>query len=331
MKIAVLAITNGGCELGKKVASGLAGADFYPCRGKLRETLLKSWREYDGLICIMATGIVVRTLARELVDKRVDPAVLVCDERGQFVISLLSGHLGGGNELACRVADLCGGQAVITTSSDVQGKTALDIWVRDCGLWVADKNCFTTVMGRLVNEGQVAIYSDYRLQSLPPDLYLVQGKDEADLLISCRIEGGNFCYLHPPTLVAGIGCNRNTRASEIEDALQEACRVNKLAFGSVAALASIDIKNDEVGLLEVAAAHGWEISFYSKDELNSVAGVSESALVKRVTGAKGVSEPASILASGGGNLVVGKMKLGNVTVAISEKTDFVVKARGIDE
>ncbi|HEB69472.1 MAG TPA: cobalamin biosynthesis protein CbiG, partial [Desulfobulbus sp.] len=118
----------------------------------------------------MATGIVVRTLAPLLQDKRLDPAVVVCDEKGRFAVSLLSGHLGGGNALARQVAAILGGQAVITTASDVLGRTALDLWAHALDLQVADKRALTRIMGKLVNHGSVTLHSDYPLPELPDDI-----------------------------------------------------------------------------------------------------------------------------------------------------------------
>jgi len=279
----------------------------------------RCWYEYDTLVCIMASGIVVRTLAPLIKDKRKDPAVVVCDERGQFAVSLLSGHLGGGNALAARVAAITGGRAVITTASDVQGKTALDLWARDLGLVVADREGLTRAMGKLVNQGSVTLYSDYPLPRLPGDIQRQARPQEADLVITAA-NGVQTTgtLLHAKALVAGIGCNRNTPAEEIEQALQQACQENNLALQSVTRLASIDLKSDEQGLLEFAAQHALPLDFFNHDQLNAVDGVSTSAVVLRATGAKGVAEPAAVLASDGGRLLVKKMKWPNVTVAIAE-------------
>ncbi|MCI5165718.1 MAG: cobalamin biosynthesis protein CbiG, partial [Candidatus Electrothrix sp. GM3_4] len=243
----------------------------------------------------------------------------VGDEQGRFAISLLSGHLGGGNALAQNVADVLGGQAVITTASDVLGHTALDLWCRDLGFTVTDKQGLTRVMAKLVNTGSVTLYSDYPLPPLPPDIIQSRTPDTADLLVSCRTDqDGGAVLLYPKALVAGIGCNRNTPAEEISDALAHACRVHQLALESVRNLASIDLKSDEPGLLAFAHAQNLPLDFYSSDQLNKVEGIAASAAVLRATGAKAVAEPAAILSSGNGSLLVQKMKFSNVTVALAE-------------
>ena len=318
-KIAILALTRGGRELADRLAVLLPGSHVLTCRGKLKKILGQAWQDYNSLICIMATGIVVRTLAPLLTDKRKDPAVVVCDEKGLFVIALLSGHLGGGNALAVQVAGLLEGQAVITTASDVLGRTALDLWACDLGLFVAEKRDLTRAMGTLVNHGSVSLFSDYPLPDLPGDIRLQDDSVTADLVITCRTDlQTTGALLHPKVLVAGVGCNRNTPAGEIDQAVQQACADNNLALQSVRSLASIDLKNDEPGLLDYARQSGFIIDFFDRDQLNGVDGVSTSAAVLKATGAKGVAEPAAVLASGGGRLLIKKMKWPNVTVAIAE-------------
>ncbi|NOQ46288.1 MAG: cobalamin biosynthesis protein CbiG [Desulfobulbaceae bacterium] len=319
MKCAVLAITKGGCRIGKKLAEHLPGARFFNCRGRLREILSQAWQEYEGLICIMASGIVVRTIAPLLVDKRKDPAVVVCDEKGEFAISLVSGHLGGGNILASKVAAILQGQAVITTASDVLGHIALDLWATELGLQAADKEGFTKVMGQLVNNGTVTVYSEYPLPELPPDILPATTAETADLIVTSRTSGRTGgVLLHPRSLVAGVGCNRGTGARDIGDALAEACELNGLALASIRNLASIDLKKDEQGLLDFAAYSGYSIDFFNRDQLNGVQGVSTSAVVLKATGAKGVAEPAAVLSADNGALIVRKMKWTDVTIAIAE-------------
>ena len=285
-KAAILPLPRGGSQLAGRLSRLLPCCTVFPCRGRVQQTLQQCWQEYDSLICIMATGIVVRTLAPLLTDKRRDPAVGVCDVRGRFAISLLSGHLGGGNALAEQVAGLLAGQAVITTASDVLGRTALDLWAADLGLAVADQRSLTRVMGKLVNQGAVSLYSDYPLPELPADIERQEQAETADLVITSRTDVQTVgAVLHPQALIAGIGCNRNTPAAEIEQALQECCAEHSLALPSVRSLASIDLKDDEPGLLDFARSRGYRVDFYSRDQLNGVDGVATSADVFKATGA----------------------------------------------
>jgi len=320
MPLAILSLTRGGSGLGERLAACLPGAVHHPCRGSLHQTLDRLWPQTKGFVCIMAAGIVVRAISGRLVDKYRDPAVVVCDERGDFAIALVSGHLGGANDLARQVAGLLGGQAVITTASDVLGHTALDCWARDLGLAAGDLSVFTRLMGRLVDQGSLRVYSDWPVPGLPADLLLVDDPAAADLCISDRTGLAAGLPLVPASLVAGIGCNRGTPVAELEGALTEALAAHHLSRLAVGKLATATAKGDEVGLLELAAGWGLPLQCFSSEALNGVAGVAESAAVRRAIGARAVAEPAALLGAGAGStLVAAKMKWPNVTVAIARR------------
>ena len=317
-KIALLAITEGGKKLADIICRDCK-ADIFFCRGKLKETVHTTWQQYDQLVFIMATGIVIRVIAPLLDNKHHDPAVVVCDEKGDFAISMLSGHLGGGNELACEIAKRIKGSPIITTASDVQGHTAIDLWARDMDLTVSDGAALTRVMGKLVNNGQVFFSSDYPLPEVPPDFEPVDCISQADIIISPNTEiQTEGVVLHPRTLVAGIGCNRGTPAASIVAALTATCARHQLALASIRNLASIDVKNDEQGLLEFASDKGYTIDFFNRDQLNGVENVSSSEAVLKAVGAKGVAEPAALLSANSTILRVRKEKWTDVTVAIAE-------------
>ncbi len=319
MKIGILAITAGAKKLARSLAEQLSDATFIDEDKKISALLAEAWPNYDALICIMASGIVVRSLAPLIADKKTDPCVLVMDEQGRFVISLLSGHLGGGNALSQQVAALTNGHAVITTASDVLGHTALDIWARDHDLRVTDKKTFTAAMADLVNKGKIKVYSDVELPSWPADFSLVTAPDQADLIISFRAEvKGRLPHLFPRNLVAGMGCNRGTPAIAFTEALNELCQEHNLNKASFRNLASIDLKNDEKGLLEFAKQNRYPIDFYNKEQLNHVPDLVASAAVFKATGAQGVAEPAAILSSGNGQLIIGKQKWQDVTIAVAQ-------------
>ncbi len=320
-KIAILTLTTGATRLGKRIAEALPGATLHRCRSGIGECVQRLWGRNQGLVFVMATGIVVRAIAPLLKDKYSDPAVVVCDERGKFAISLLSGHVGGANRLASDVAEILGGEAVITTASDVLGRTPLDLWARELGLSVADSSRLTSVMARLVERGMVTIFSEVGLPSLPDDIKELPGADNADMLITFRAQPAagfqGACLLYPRVLAVGIGCNRGTACASIAGAVREAFEKHGLSLSSIKVLASIDLKKNEQGLLEFGRECARKIRFFSKDELNSVADVPESAAVIRATGARGVAEPAAVLAAGGGRLLIRKMKWKDVTVAVA--------------
>ena len=308
MKVAILYLTRGGQQLAGMLAQRIASADVFPkilpAASGLSKLVEKNWKKYDGFVFIMAAGIVVRTIAPYIRDKKIDPAVVVVDEKGRFAVSLLSGHLGGANALAGQVADVLGGQAVITTASDTLGLTALDLWAKKQGLVAETPESLTKASAVMVNTGLIRVYFPGYTGELPADFVLIDeaaGTDDiADVIVSNQIVSSNgiawpagAAVLRPKNLVVGVGCNRGTSAKQIQKALFEALSEHNLSGLSIRNLASIDLKSNEPGLLELAEKNGWKICFYSKDELNMVPGVSRSEAVFKATGAVAVDRRAT--------------------------------------
>ncbi len=283
----------------------------------------------------MATGIVVRILGRELKGKDQDPAVVVMDEAGQFAISLLSGHLGGANDLARRLATVCGAIPVITTATDVNQLPAWDQVARDAGL-VVDPVAHLKTLNSLLLEGRKIGLVDQRRRIAETfvavkgvtlyDNFAVAARSSADGLVFVTHRflphlqnQPEMLALRPRDLVVGIGCNRNTSAEEIEQAVRSKLKQSFLAFASIACIASIDAKQDEAGLLEFAENNGLPLKFFSAEELNKVEIPSPaSPHAQKAVGAKGVCEPAALLASGLGEMLIRKQMVGNQTIAVAE-------------
>jgi len=324
MKTAVIALTAGGKELAGRLSESLDECTLNYPQGGVAAEIRRLWNQVDGLICIMATGIVVRSIAPLCKDKKKDPCVLVLDEKGEFVISLLSGHLGGGNALAREIARIIGGMPVITTASDVTGHTAIDLWMAKNSLIAANPEMLTPISARLINVGTLAIFSDQAVDGLPEDFCLHKKINHADIVISplCPDKYDKF-WLIPTNLIIGFGCNRGTSVAEFTSALDDLCRTHRIDKRAIAGLASINLKNDEEGLLDFAKKNQLPIRFFSKNELNTVTGITVSEAALRITGAKGVAEPAAILAAssdcGSGRLLIRKMKWKNVTAAVAAK------------
>jgi len=326
MKTVIVALTTGGYKLAHSRCEKLDHCFVDQRKIPVFEKIESLWKgDTDAIICIMASGIVVRALAPLCNDKQKDPCVLVLDERGNFVISLLSGHVGGGNEMARCLAAKIRAQAVITTASDVIGNTALDLWAKKNELLVTDKEKLTKMSAKLVNNGSLRLYTDCRVDLLPDDLIRVSDISDTDIIVSDKIF--NRCdalILRPQSLCVGIGCNRGTDVQAFETAMDELLQNHNFSRDAVSCYASIDLKNDETGMLGFAAKEQRPILFYTKEELNSVEDVSTSAAVLKATGAKGVAEPAAVLAAQTNNssaeLIVRKHKWKDVTAAIAVKT-----------
>ena len=331
----ILYITDQGRRIAEELQSRSPNAEIVKYSSAAVADL---WGRNSALVFIMASGIVVRTIAPLLKDKKTDPAVVVIDDAGKHVISLAGGHLGGANELARSIAGQVGGEAVITTSSDVNGLTPIDLWARDHGLAVDDWSMLPLIGTRYVNNGALRIFVD-RARELPGEFLRVAEPRLADVIVTnrkniysgqsayaaegedcsidtCRVKGQ--LYLRPRNVVVGIGCNSGTPAREIEDAVLEALSAANLSVLSMAACATIDIKGEEPGLREFVLKHALPFKLFGRDELNQVHGVGRSETVFKATGAYAVSEPAALLASGAPGLLAGKQKKGNVTVALAE-------------
>lgn len=324
MKIAIITITVGGKKLAEKICAIQNDCYIDSRKVPVSEKMESLWQDNVGaIVCIMATGIVVRSIAPLCKNKLKDPCVLVLDEKGQFVISLLSGHIGGGNDLAKELAGKLGAQAVITTASDVTGHTALDLWAKKNGLFVTDKSKLTSLSAKLVNRGSLKIFTDCEVSQLPDDLLQVSVYTEADIIISDKtFKQTDSLFLRPCNIYIGLGCNRGTGVQDFDTAISELLDKYAISREAVACYASIDLKKDESGMLTFAKKEQRNIHFYSKEQLNSVDGVSSSAAVMKATGAKGVAEPAAILAADSKHdvkLIVRKQKWKNVTAAIAVK------------
>ena len=352
MNLAIIAITRNGARLGARLQASRPDAQLFvlqrfaaeggaaatPFDGELKGLVARLWGRCRGFAFIMATGIVVRMVAPHLTGKGEDPAVVVLDEFGRFAVSLLAGHLGGANRLAVELASTVGGTPVITTATDVNGLTAWDEAARQAGLRVEPLAHIKYLNSLLLEGGRIALV-DRRGRVAP--LFANTSGIEVHATFAAALQSGasglvfvthrlvpdldrrpNLLALRPPDLVVGVGCNRGTSADEIEAAVAGELGRAFLSFASVGRLASVREKADEAGLLEFAARHALPVSFYAADELNAVAAPSpDSPHALNAVGARGVCEPAAILAGGGGPLLITKKKYGNVTIAVAERVD----------
>ncbi|MBM9520618.1 cobalamin biosynthesis protein [Desulforhopalus vacuolatus] len=316
MKIAILALTSGGIKLAQKLEGRLNASVLPKKRGeKFSGRLARAWSEYDAFICIMATGIVVRAIAPLLRDKTIDPCVLVMDEKGNNVISLLSGHLGGGNALTLRVAQEIGANPVITTASDTLKLAALDLWAQEMRLVPPPRPQLNALSARLVNEGRLRAWCDVEVTGLPQGLEMTTHLKDADFLVSHRLYAVELPQFYPQNVVIGTGCNRDTPAEEFETAMTGLLSGLGLARQSIRNLASIDAKNNEVGLLHFAEKNRWSIDFFDRDAINTLKNLEISFAAMKAVGAIGVAEPTCLLSAGSEVLLSRKRKWKNITMA----------------
>ena len=346
MHVAIIAITGNGARIGALLLHGVpesrlfviekhATGDALPFSHGVQALVDRLWPDYGGFVFIMATGIVVRTIAPLLQAKDRDPAVVVLDDAGRFAVSLLSGHIGGANALAKRCAELVGSIPVITTATDANDLPSFDMLAKENG-WSIDDLSRVKLLNALLLEGKEIAVVDRgdvvrnycagkgQLSFHEDFAHALMSGASGQLVVTNRVlprrhMGERTLVLRPRNLCLGIGCNRGTSAEEIETVVTANLERLSLSFKSVQCIASARAKEDEVGLLAFAGKFSTQILFFESEELNEVEVPSPpSAHAFSAIGATGVAEPAALLASGGGRLLLHKIKDGNVTLAIAE-------------
>lgn len=349
MKLAVISVTNKGAELAERLAVAVdAKADTYAKEGRNPSSLAHTYQSlgeligrifplYDGFVFIMAAGIVVRVIAPYVMDKRIDPAVVVMDDGANFAISLLSGHIGGANDLTRLVSKAAGAVPVITTATDVAKKPAADVLAVLLNLAIEPFNSLKTINSAIVNGDRVAFFMDsalpehaqYASQASELGITLVDISElahidtyDAAVIITDKelAVPKPHVYLRPGSLAIGLGCRRGTASAEILATIKEACQTIGRSFKSVAVIGSTVVKEDEIGLLAVSQQLAVPVKFFTNDQLQACIEQNDLSLSKFVNekiGVGNVCEPAAILAGQNNSLLLKKTKYPNVTVAIT--------------
>ncbi len=340
-KTAIFALTQKGAELAARISAKIPDSVCfcnYRCAlpgmtlfRKITEVFPSAWREYGSIICIMGCGIAVRMVSPLLEDKIVDPAVVVIDQDGRFAISLVSGHIGGANDLARKVAPITGGQPVITTASDLQDKPAIDLAAMRAGLKIENRGILSRIAAAILDEEPLWIFDqdEILLKHLPADhgfKVVSSGRDLGALRAGLGIwvselvvpPGVKCLKLRPLNLVIGVGCNRGTSSEEIIGFVSKKLKENGLTPISIRNFASLDIKSDEPGLIDAALAFGRSIQFCQLKDIEGIPVPSPSETVARHIGAVSVCEASALWSARTQQLLVPKRKLGNCTLAIAK-------------
>lgn len=308
----------------------------------LNECVGSAFSKTGALIFVCAAGIAVRLIAPFIVHKAKDPAVLVLDEKLGYCIPLLSGHIGGANELAVRLSDALGSVPVITTASDINGMTAVDMFAKKNDLVITDLNKAKELTCALLNGTVLYVTNeaeDVTGRIKLPDGYeycnagtLEADKEDSRYKISIKYredrrkfkenEAGHFgedtdeLILIPRCLRLGIGCKRGVSADRIEAAFKECFNKHELYTEAVEGVYSIDLKKDEEGILAFCDAMGTSFKTYSSKELSAVKGAfSSSDFVKDTTGVDNVCERSAMM--NGGRLIVNKESYNGITLAVA--------------
>lgn len=323
MRLAIWSVTRGAGNLAKKIGVKL-GADIYTLKKfqlgntiqieNFTDELTKKFNNYDGHIFIMATGIVIRKISCLIKSKDIDPAVLVIDERGNFVISLLSGHIGGANELTYKVANTFSLLPIITTSSDVTGKIAIDTLSQKLNCEMESLTKAKDLTSLIVDDKKVEIL-------LPNNVKIGENTNSSGVVIASNKKNIDIMRIYPKNLIVGVGCRRGTPKEEIFKALDEVMKKHNLAYESIRRVATVDIKADELGLLSLVEELQKELVIISREEIKEVEQrFKGSEFVKKQIGISCVSEPCALLASNrNGEFLEQKYIYNGITVSIYEE------------
>ena len=319
-RTAVVALSLHGAILARRLAAGLGSEPTLFLDGRfcgpdigeegfqlrkftlpLRPVIREAWDEFEEVVLFLPVGAAVRLVATMLTDKRTDPALVCVDDAGRFAVSVVSGHLGGADALAKRVAELLGAEAVITSGSHATGTVAVDLLGREFG-WTmeADSTSVTRASAAVVNREPVAVFqnageTDWWAagEPLPGNLQVYESlqelrdadcaaaliiTDEADPFLSLgssvpeALADIHVVLYRPRSLVAGMGCRRGVPVDELERLLTETFQSSNLSLDSLSCIATATLKQDEPGLLALAEEYGATFLCYDSDELNGMYG-----------------------------------------------------------
>jgi len=362
-KTAIIALTRNGARMARTLAGSLdrdhtlfidrrfrkdddSGETFdLP----LRPVVKRAFAEYSSLVLFLSAGASIRLLAPLLERKQVDPSVVCVDDAGSFCVSLISGHVGGADQLAQEVAVCLGARAVVTSASHASGTLAVDLLGREFGWRLkADSTTITRASAAVIN-GQpigiwqgagepgwwpdetplpenIAVYAtleDLAASACATALIISDTTGDLETLLADKIT----VVYRPRSLVIGMGCRRGVPVEELESLLAEALRENGLSAECLAEIATAEIKRGEPGLEQLAERHGVPLSFLQADELNGVFETNPGSITSKserahgLVGVWGVAEPAALLTAGANELLVTREKTTRATIAIARK-DF---------
>jgi len=345
-RVSVLAITKNGIKIGLTLKELFPSWQIYsPIKfsdenSKINwyseasgDKIAELFKTNDALICLFSLGAVIRLISPYMKDKKTDPAVIVIDDKTTFVISVLSGHLGGANKLSEEIAEKLNATPVITTAADVNKTIAVDLLGRELGWKIDDDSNVTKISAFMVNEEKIGVFQDtgskdWWSKKLPKNVTIYSTIEElknshskgfliiSDKKIDEEIQRNSVVY-RPPSLVVGIGLHWDTTKEKISEGIKSSLEKYNLSAKSIAKFVSIKKKQDVVGLIDFAKEMDVPLEYFEKEELTTIQTPNPSKTVQAFEGTASVSE-ASALKSSEGKLIVEKQKFPpNLTLAIA--------------
>ena len=347
-KVSVLAITKNGINIGERLKELFPNWDiFVPSKlsnenksitwysEPTSDKIIELFKNSNALICLFSLGAVIRLIAPYLKDKKTDPAVIVIDDKTNFVISVLSGHIGGANELTQEISEKLNALPVITTAADVNKTIAVDLVGREFGWKIDDETTVTKISAHMVNAEPIGVFQQTGnkkwYKELPKNVTIYNSLEElkksnskAHLIISDTIIDNELAQesviYRPQSLVIGIGLHWDTTKDTIKDGIEHCLKKFNLSSKCIAKLVSIKKSEDVQGLIDLGEEMKIPVEYVNREELAEIITPNPSSTVKAFEGTASVSEAAAIKISNG-ELIVEKQKFPpNLTVAIARKT-----------
>ncbi len=329
MKIAIITLTSQGKNLARLLNKKLKNdptvlqTDLY--HKQVKATLKEIFHEYDCILGIMASGIMIRSICPLIKDKTVDPAILLMDEKAEHVISILSGHLGGGNDFTMKIANHTGARPVITTATDVNCKLGIDALAHKYFMELDNPSKIMKINKALVSGEKIELRVMPRLKYLFKDKLVNNSYKQiiGQSLPSNKIEASfddTKITLTPKKLVVGLGARKGVPCDMVLDAVSKACQDLGIPLERIDLIATGEPKNDEIGIIEAADGIGLNLRVVTLEELKSFKHpqISKSQFVQKTFGVPGICEPAALLAAGeNARLIYRKTKFNKVTIAIA--------------
>ena len=347
--VSVLAITKNGINIGEKLKEVFPNWNiFVPSKlsnenksiiwysEPTSDKIIELFKNSDALICLFSLGAVIRLIAPFLKDKKTDPAVIVIDDKTNFVISVLSGHIGGANELTQEISEKLNALPVITTAADVNKTIAVDLVGREFGWKIDDETTVTKISAHMVNAEPIGVFQQTGnkkwYKELPKNVKIYDSLDElkksnskAHLIISDKeiddeLSQESVIY-RPQSLVIGIGLHWDTSKNTIREGIELCLKKFNLSSKSIAKLVSIKKPEDVQGLIDLGKEMQIPVEYVDREELAEIITPNPSSTVKAFEGTASVSEAAAIKVSKG-ELIVQKQKFPpNLTIAIARRIE----------
>ena len=345
--VSVLAITKNGINIGERLKELFPNWDiFVPSKlsnenksitwysEPTSDKIIELFKNSNALICLFSLGAVIRLIAPYLKDKKTDPAVIVIDDKTNFVISVLSGHIGGANELTQEISEKLNALPVITTAADVNKTIAVDLVGREFGWKIDDETTVTKISAYMVNAEPIGVFQQTGnkkwYKELPKNVTIYNSLEElkksnskayliiSDTIIDNELAQESVIY-RPQSLVIGIGLHWDTTKDTIKDGIEHCLKKFNLSSKCIAKLVSIKKSEDVQGLIDLGEEMKIPVEYVNREELAEIITPNPSNTVKAFEGTASVSEAAAIKISNG-ELIVEKQKFPpNLTIAIARK------------